>query len=149
MKIAVAVENNQVCGHFGHSPSFSFYEIEDGKVVSVTNIQSPGKGHGILPEFIAENGATAVLVGGMGAGAVSGCQSKGIEVVMGVTGNPDDAASLYAKGELKSTGSICSHHHDDHSHGEGGSCSHSHSEHEHSHGENGSCSHHGNGKCGH
>ena len=106
MKIAVAVENNQVCGHFGHSPSFSFYEIEDGKIVSVTNIQSPGKGHGILPEFIAENGATAVLVGGMGAGAVSGCQSKGIEVVMGVTGNPDDAASLYAKGELKSTGIV-------------------------------------------
>ncbi len=49
MKIAIAVENGQVCGHFGHSPSFSFYEVEEGNIVSSENIQSPGEGHGIPP----------------------------------------------------------------------------------------------------
>ena len=39
MKIAVAVENGMVCGHFGHSPSFSFYEVQDGKIISSENIQ--------------------------------------------------------------------------------------------------------------
>ena len=41
MKIAVAVENGMVCGHFGHSPSFSFYEVQDGKIISSENIQAP------------------------------------------------------------------------------------------------------------
>ncbi len=125
MKIAVAVENGQVSSHFGHSSSFNFYEIEDGKVISSKSIQSPGKGHGILPEFIAENGASAVLAGGMGEGAVNACAAKKIETIIGVTGDPDDAASKYAKGELKSSESVCDHHHDEghgscHSHGDKG-----------------------------
>lgn len=41
MKIAIAVENGKICGHFGHSPSFSFYEVEDGNIVSSENIKSP------------------------------------------------------------------------------------------------------------
>ena len=108
MKIAIAVENGQVCGHFGHSPSFSFYEVEDGKIVSSENIQSPGAGHGVLPE---------------GVGAVNGCNARGMQVITGVTGSPDEAALLFAKGELVSSGSVCSHH-GDHHHGEGHDCSH-------------------------
>lgn len=123
MKIAIAVENGQVCGHFGHSPSFSFYEVEDGKIVSSENIQSPGAGHGVLPDFIASNGAKVVIAGGMGVGAVNGCNARGMQVITGVTGSPDEAALLFAKGELVSSGSVCSHH-GDHHHGEGHDCSH-------------------------
>lgn len=123
MIIAVAVENGNVCHHFGHSPSFSFYEIENGKVVSVKNIQSPGHGHGILPEFIASNGAEVVIAGGMGQGAVNGCESRGMQVITGVQGVADEAAELFAKGELASSGSVCSHHHHGEGHGEGHSCS--------------------------
>lgn len=122
MVIAVAVENGNVCPHFGHSPSFSFYEIEDGKIVSEKNIQSPGHGHGILPEFIASNGAKVVIAGGMGQGAVNGCAAYGMQVITGVQGSADEAAELFAKGELVSSGSVCSHHHGE-NHGEHHSCS--------------------------
>lgn len=124
MKIAIAVENGQICGHFGHSPSFSFYEVEDGKIVSSENIQSPGAGHGVLPDFIASNKAKAVIAGGMGAGAVNGCNARGIQVITGITGNPDDAALLFAKGQLVSTGSVCSHHGEGHNCSHHGSCGH-------------------------
>ena len=72
----------------------------------------------MLPDFIASNGAKVVIAGGMGAGAVNGCNARGMQVITGVTGSPDDAALLFAKGELKSTGSVCSHH-GEHHHGEG------------------------------
>ena len=109
MKIAVAVENGMVCGHFGHSPSFSFYEVQDGKIISSENIQSPGAGHGILPDFIASHGANVVIAGGMGAGAVNGCNARDMQVVTGVAGNPDEAVLLFIKGELVSSSSVCSH----------------------------------------
>lgn len=124
MKIAVAVENGQVCGHFGHSPSFSFYEVEDGKIVSSENIQSPGAGHGILPDFIASNRAKVIIAGGMGAGAVNGCNARGIQVITGVTGNSDEAALLFAKGQLVSNDSVCSHHSEGHNCSHHGSCGH-------------------------
>ena len=126
MIIAVAVENGQVCAHFGHSPSFTFYDIEDGIIKVSMNMQSPGEGHGILPDFIASKGAKAVLVGGMGAPAQSACTAKGIQVVTGVKGNPDEAALAFAGGCLTSDGASCSHHGEDHGH---------------------NCSHHG--QCGH
>lgn len=123
MKIAIAVENGKICGHFGHSPSFSFYEVKDGKIVSSENIKSPGAGHGILPDFISSYDAKVVIAGGMGAGAVNGCNAKGMQVITGITGDPDEAALLFVKGELKSTNSVCSHHKED-NHGEGHNCSH-------------------------
>ena len=123
MIVAVAVENGKVCPHFGHSPSFSFYEINDGKIISEKNIESPGHGHGILPEFIASNGAKVVIAGGMGQGAVHGCASYGIQVVTGVEGNADMAVELYAKGELSPKIETCSCHGHSHSHNEGHYCS--------------------------
>ena len=74
-------------------------------------------------DFIASNGAKVVIAGGMGAGAVNGCNARGMQVITGVTGSPDEAALLFAKGELVSSGSVCSHH-GDHHHGEGHDCSH-------------------------
>lgn len=124
MIIAVAVENGQVCAHFGHSPSFTFYDIEDGIIKISMNMQSPGEGHGILPEFIASKGAKAVLVGGMGAGAYSACAEKGIQVVTGVTGNPDEAALSFAGGCLSTDGASCSHHGGTHSCSHHGQCGH-------------------------
>ena len=121
MIIALAVENGKFCPQIGHSPSFSFYEISDGKIISEKNIESPGHGHGILPEFIASNGAKVVIAGGMGQGAVHGCASFGIQVVTGVEGDADMAAELYAKGELSPKIEACSCH--SHHHGESHSCS--------------------------
>ena len=105
------------------SPSFSFYEINDGKIISEKNIESPGHGHGILPEFIASYGAKVVIAGGMGQGAVHGCASYGIQVVTGVEGDADMAVELYAKGELSPKIETCSCHGHSHSHNEGHSCS--------------------------
>ena len=97
--------------------------ILGGVVVSLllTGVVGFITGYGFLKAvfFIA----IPIMGGGMGAGAVNGCNARGMQVITGVTGSPDEAALLFAKGELVSSGSVCSHH-GDHHHGEGHDCSH-------------------------
>jgi predicted Fe-Mo cluster-binding NifX family protein len=53
-----------------------------------------------------------IISGGMGGGAVDIFNEKGIEVILGASGDAKHAVENYLKGNLKSTGSICH----DHSH---------------------------------
>ncbi|MBQ3011903.1 MAG: DNA-binding protein, partial [Clostridia bacterium] len=46
MKIAVTYENGQIFQHFGHTEQFKVYDVEDGKIVSKTIVDTEGQGHG-------------------------------------------------------------------------------------------------------
>jgi predicted Fe-Mo cluster-binding NifX family protein len=46
----------------------------------------------------------------MGGGAIDIFNEKGIEVVIGASGNARNAAEQYLTGMLKSTGSVCHEH---------------------------------------
>jgi len=121
MKIAVTYDNGNVFQHFGRTEQFKVYDIEDGKAVSSEVIGSNGIGHGALAGLLADNEIKVLICGGLGGGAQTALASAGIEVVSGASGNTDEAVEAYLRGELKSTGSICNHHHHDH---EGGCGSH-------------------------
>ena len=118
MKIAVACDGAQFSGHFGHCAHFLFFQAENGQIVGQEDLPSPGHGHGVLPDFVADQGASVIISGGMGAGAVEAFERRAVEVITGASGDPKEAVERFLKGELKSSGVGCSH--EGHGHGEGG-----------------------------
>ena len=120
MKIAVTFENGQVFQHFGHTEQFKLYEVEGDKIVSAEVIDTNGSGHEALADFLAVRGVTALVCGGIGDGAQAALSAAGIEICSGASGDVDEAAAAFLRGELTSAGVNCDHH--DHDHEAGGGC---------------------------
>lgn len=116
MKIAVPSNGRKICEHFGHCENFNLFEAQDGRIVSEQSIPNPGHKPGFLPNFLADMGVTVVVAGGMGGGAVTIFEERGVEVVAGASGDARDAVERFLKGELKSTGAVC-HEHEMEKHG--------------------------------
>jgi len=55
-------------------------------------------------------GVNVVISGGMGGGAIDIFNEKGIEVIVGASGDAKAAVEAYLQGYLKSTGSVCHEH---------------------------------------
>ena len=110
IKIAVASENEMVTEHFGHCINFNIYEAENNSIVKNESIANPGHKPGFLPNFLNDMGVNVIISGGMGGGAIDIFNEKGIEVIVGASGNAREAAEAYLKGSLKSTGSVCHEH---------------------------------------
>ena len=71
-----------------------------------------------MSNFVHGLGATAVIVGGVGGGAMNGLAARGIEVIAGVSGNAGDVLKSYAAGRLISGDPDCHGHHGGHDEGE-------------------------------
>lgn len=110
MKISVAAMGKTVAGHFGHCENFILFDTENGEIKAEASIPNPGHRPGFLPNFLADKGAQVIIAGGMGGGAVDIFNERGVEVIVGATGDAREAVKKYLKGELKSTGSICHKH---------------------------------------
>lgn len=86
MKVCFAVEkdegiNSAVYGHFGTAPVFVMVDTETDGVGTVGN-KDVDHVHGACNPFQAIGGQAvdAVVVGGIGAGAISGLNARGIKV---------------------------------------------------------------------
>lgn len=107
MKIAVASEGQTVTQHFGFCKNFNIFEVKENKITGVESIDNPGHQPGFLPNYLHDIGVNVIISGGMGGGAVEIFNEKGIEVVIGATGDAKINAEKYLAGELKSTGAAC------------------------------------------
>lgn len=110
IKIAVASEKEIVTEHFGHCINFNIFEADNGQITKSNSIPNPGHKPGFLPNFLNDMGVNVIISGGMGEGAIDIFHEKGIEVIVGASGNAKDAVNAYLKGTLKSTGSVCREH---------------------------------------
>lgn len=110
MKIAVASDNKNVTGHFGHCETFEIFETKDGEIINQESIPNPGHKPGFLPNFLNEKGIDLIISGGMGQGAVDIFNKHNIEVIVGARGTSKGAVESYLNGELKSTRSTCEEH---------------------------------------
>jgi predicted Fe-Mo cluster-binding NifX family protein len=110
MKIAIASEGKYVSGHFGHCEGFTMYDVEGGKITAKEFIQNPGHKPGFLPVFLRDKGTNVIIAGGMGETAQDLFNENGIEVFVGAEGLCEDVINEYSKGNLKSTGSVCTEH---------------------------------------
>ena len=119
MKIAVTHENGQIFQHFGHTEQFKVYEVEDGKIVSKTIVDTEGQGHGALAGLLTVIGADILICGGIGGGAQMALAEAGIKLYGGVSGSCDDAVNALLANKLSFNPEVrCDHH--DHEHGEEG-----------------------------
>jgi len=107
MLVAIASEGTMVCPHFGHCESFVIYDTDSKSFRSLPN---PGHQPGALPAFLKVQGAELVIAGGMGGRAQDLFAEKGIRVIVGISGNISDVIARYEKGELRSSGAVCSEH---------------------------------------
>lgn len=129
MNIAVTFENGQVFQHFGHTPAFKVYTIEDGKIISSEVVNTGDSGHGALAGFLGDRKITTLICGGIGGGARTALAQAGIELYPGVTGDADTVVQQLLDGTLDfDPDTMCSHHGADHvchgseGHDEGHSC---------------------------
>lgn len=103
MKVAVAYQDGEIFGHFGHCETFAIYnyygettaECEKKLVDS-----SDRHGHQAMAELMQEQGVDAVMAGNMGPEAQAALLSMGIVPVVGYGGHADTAADLLVTGQL-------------------------------------------------
>lgn len=115
MKIAITCNNNEVFGHFGHTPEFAIFEIVDNKVISKEILNTGDSGHGALATLLADKQIELLICGNIGPGAINALKNANIQVIGGADGNVDDVANAYANNTLKVRENFhCNHHHNEH-----------------------------------
>ena len=120
MKIAVTYEDGQVFQHFGHTERFKVYDVQDGKVVTMTTVNTNGSGHGALADILKKLCVDTLICGGIGGGAQRALAEAGIRLYGGVTGDTDKAVEALLAGTLQYDANVSCSHHEEHHHGECG-----------------------------
>ncbi len=106
MRVCFAAEkdegmNSMVYGHFGSAPVFVMVDTETGTVASVGNrdmIHVHGACNPIAA--IGGRGVNAVVVGGIGAGALNRLNAEGIEVYAAMAETIAQNVDLLKEGKL-------------------------------------------------
>jgi len=112
VKVAVPVQNGRVSGHFGHPEFFSLLSVDSSsqEILSEERQTPPPHEPGLLPLWLAEQGVSVVLAGGVGHRAVALLESRGIEVRTGVPQlSASEVVRLWLEGKLATGGNSCNH----------------------------------------
>lgn len=124
MKVCFPVKSNEGMSsmpynHFGSAPEFVICDLESNEVKAIGN-GDLGHEHGKCQPIKALSGeiVDAVVVGGIGKGAIIKLNSMGIKVYQAIEGTIEDNIKSLKSGELKEFDSNhtcnhdgCSHHH--------------------------------------
>ena len=108
--LVVPVSGGKLSAHFGHCEEFAFVETQDHKIVGTDMRTPPGHEPGALPQWLHDQGADVVIVGGMGEMAQGLLREKGIEVIIGAPMDaPEPLANQYLSDTLVSGANVCDH----------------------------------------
>jgi len=128
MKLCFPVERNEglenrIFGHFGSAPMFVLVDTDTHEVMEVAN-RDQHHAHGACKPLKALGGqaADAIVVGGIGAGALLGLNRAGIKVYLaeGLTIADNLACLREANLQMLTPEQVCG----GHGHGHGHGCSH-------------------------
>ena len=109
---AIPVSGGVVSQHFGHCEHFALIDVDEQnkKILRKDLVASPGHQPGLLPEWLAEQGVSFVIAGGMGSRAQNLFQQNRIGVIVGSTeSDPERAVLSYLDGQLAVGDNICDH----------------------------------------
>jgi ATP-binding protein involved in chromosome partitioning len=113
VKIAVPVDGDKLCSHFGQSPRFAFFEVDPAsrEVTARKDLPAPAHEPGVLPRWLSAQGADVVIAGGIGARARNLLQAGRILVVSGAPeADPRTLVTSYLGGGLGDAVNPCGHH---------------------------------------
>jgi ATP-binding protein involved in chromosome partitioning len=112
MKIAIPLAGGRLCMHFGHCETFALIDVdmEKKEIVGRTEVTPPPHEPGVLPRWLSEQGATAILAGGMGQRAQGLFAEQKIQVMVGLPAEtPDALVKQYLAGTLQAGENVCDH----------------------------------------
>ncbi len=112
MRYAIPVSSGGLSAHFGHCEHFALIDVDEERkeILRKELVPSPGHQPGLLPEWLAEQGVSVVIAGGMGSRAQSLFNQNHIGVVIGaLEGDPEKAVLNYLSGTLATGDNICDH----------------------------------------
>lgn len=109
LRVAVATDGRLVSPHFGRCEGYTLFEVEGSRVLSQEFVPNPGHQPGFLPRFLGDKGVHWVIAGGMGPRAQQLFAEQGIEYVVGVTGEVEEALKGFLQNELADGASLCEH----------------------------------------
>lgn len=120
-KIAIACDGEILSQHFGKTPEFRIYKIENQNYELVDKFVNEGYTCHDLPSILKQIGIEALVVGGMGANPENRLKEMDIEVFLVKADKVENIIKKLASGDLISNLSTCREH--DHK-DESGSCCH-------------------------
>ena len=112
MRIAIPVAGGKLAMHFGHCEEFALIDVDaaEKKVTGRKTAPAPAHQPGLLPRWLAEQGADMIIAGGMGMRAQNLFAEQNIEVVVGAPAeDPEVIVTAYLDGTLETGGNICDH----------------------------------------
>ncbi len=112
MRIAIPVIDGKLAMHFGHCEKFALVDVlpEEQKIVGRDDIVPPAHRPGLLPPWLAEQGATTIIAGGIGSRAQRLFAAHNIEVVVGAPAEtPETLVAALMAGTLSSGANVCDH----------------------------------------
>ena len=109
-KFAIPTVNNLLTPHFGHCEKFAIIETENNSVLSVNYVTPPVHQPGTYPRFLADEGVSVIISGGMGIKAQDLFAQNNIEVCIGVSSDsPQSLVEQYLKNLLQTGQNLCDH----------------------------------------
>ncbi len=112
MKIAIPLAEGKLTMHFGHCASFALIEVDDQtkNILGREDIPAPPHQPGLLPPWLAEQGAKMIIAGGMGQRAQELFAQQGIQVVVGAPPeSPEKLIADFFAGQLQTGVNACDH----------------------------------------
>ena len=112
MQIAIPTIGGKLSSHFGHCEEFVFFDAdEESRAITEKQSKKPPEHEpGVLPRWLAKNGANVVIAGSMGRRAQDLFIEQGITVVAGAPDmDPRSLVESYLAGTLESGDGDCGH----------------------------------------
>jgi predicted Fe-Mo cluster-binding NifX family protein len=110
-QIAVPVDSSGVLdAHFGHCRFFALFQTDDAEIISEIQVTPPPHEPGLLPRWLAEQGVTDIIAGGMGQKAIQLFTQHGLNAIVGAPRlTARELALGYLNGSLQYKGNYCDH----------------------------------------
>ena len=109
-RIAIPTEDEKLCAHFGHCRHFTIFDTEEEAVINEVTVVPPPHEPGILPAWIAQQGVTDVIAGGMGQRAIQLFNQHKVNVFVGAPmKDPRELAQDLLGGRLEAGANYCDH----------------------------------------
>jgi len=112
MRIAIPIAAGKLSMHFGHCEQFALLDVnpEMKEIVKTDMLPAPAHQPGLLPKWLAEQGANLIIAGGMGQRAQQLFTEQGIQVLIGAPAEtPELIVKQYLDGSLIPGKNICDH----------------------------------------
>jgi len=109
-RIAIPLENGILCSHFGHCQQFAIIDADANNISGEQLIAPPPHEPGLLPGWLADQGVTDVIAGGMGQRAIDLFNQQKINVFVGAPIKTSKALAIdFLNNTLSAGANYCDH----------------------------------------